>query len=68
MGGIASGADAKDFASVGASAVALGTVLFSDPASPARVRRELGGEPEAVEDGGAAAGTQDRPRRAGSVV
>jgi dihydroorotate dehydrogenase (NAD+) catalytic subunit len=68
MGGVASGADAKDFSSVGASAIALGTVLFSDPAAPARVRRELGDEGEAAEDGGPAAGTQDRPRRAGSVV
>jgi dihydroorotate dehydrogenase (NAD+) catalytic subunit len=68
MGGVASGADARNFASVGASAVALGTVLFSDPAAPARVRRELDEEVEAAEDGGAGAGTRDRPRRARSVA
>ncbi len=41
MGGVASGADAKEFAGVGATGVALGTILFSDPAAPTRVRREL---------------------------
>ena len=44
MGGIASGADALEAIAVGASAIALGTVLFSDPAAPARVRMELAGE------------------------
>ena len=68
MGGVASGADAKDFSAVGASAVALGTVLFSDPAAPARVRRELEEEAEAAGDGGPGTGTQDRPRRARSVA
>jgi dihydroorotate dehydrogenase (NAD+) catalytic subunit len=68
MGGIGSGADAKDFLAVGASAVALGTVLFSDPAAPARVRRELEEEVEAAGDGGPGVGTQDRHRRARSVV
>ena len=68
MGGIASGADAKEFSSVGASAVALGTVLFSDPAAPSRVRRELGEAVGVAEDAGAGAGTQDRPRPARSVV
>jgi dihydroorotate dehydrogenase (NAD+) catalytic subunit len=41
MGGIASGADAVDAIAVGASAIALGTVLFSDPTAPHRVREEL---------------------------
>jgi len=41
MGGVASGRDAADFAAVGASAVALGTVLFADPSAPAKVRSEL---------------------------
>jgi dihydroorotate dehydrogenase (NAD+) catalytic subunit len=41
MGGIETGADARDFAAAGADAVALGTVLFSDPWAPARVRSEL---------------------------
>lgn len=41
MGGISSGADARTLLLAGASAVALGTVLFSDPLAPERVRREL---------------------------
>jgi dihydroorotate dehydrogenase (NAD+) catalytic subunit len=41
MGGVASGRDALELAAAGASAVALGTILFSDPAAPGRVRREL---------------------------
>jgi dihydroorotate dehydrogenase (NAD+) catalytic subunit len=41
MGGIASGDHANDFVSAGASAVALGTVLFVDPWAPARIRSEL---------------------------
>jgi dihydroorotate dehydrogenase (NAD+) catalytic subunit len=46
MGGVASGADALAFVAAGASAVALGTVLFSDPFAPARVRAELAAELE----------------------
>ena len=42
MGGVMSGRDALDFVAAGASAVALGTVLFVDPAAPGRVRDELG--------------------------
>jgi len=30
-----------ELASVGATAVALGTVLFADPGAPARIRTEL---------------------------
>jgi dihydroorotate dehydrogenase (NAD+) catalytic subunit len=41
MGGIESGRDALEFAACGARDVALGTVLFSDPGAPARVRSEL---------------------------
>ena len=41
MGGVATGADVQEFAAVGATAVALGTILFSDPWAPARVRAEL---------------------------
>jgi dihydroorotate dehydrogenase (NAD+) catalytic subunit len=44
MGGIRSGRDALEFLAVGASAVALGTVLFSDPDAPSRVRAELAAE------------------------
>ena len=41
MGGIASGRDAVEFLACGARDVALGTVLFSDPDAPVRVRAEL---------------------------
>jgi dihydroorotate dehydrogenase (NAD+) catalytic subunit len=41
MGGVQSGCDALEFVAAGASAVALGTVLFADPDAPARVRAEL---------------------------
>jgi dihydroorotate dehydrogenase (NAD+) catalytic subunit len=43
MGGVWNGRDAAEFLAAGASAVALGTVLFTDPAAPARIRRELEG-------------------------
>lgn len=41
MGGITRGRDALEFLAAGARSIALGTVLFSDPEAPARVRREL---------------------------
>ncbi len=41
MGGVFSGRDAIELAAVGASAVALGTVLFADPLAPARIRAEM---------------------------
>ena len=41
MGGVTSGRDALDLVAAGASAVALGTVLFADPEAPSRVREEL---------------------------
>ena len=44
MGGISTGRDALEFFAAGASAVALGTVLFADPDAPARVRAELRAE------------------------
>ena len=44
MGGVMSGRDALELVAVGANAVALGTVLFSDPSAPSRVRRELEAE------------------------
>jgi dihydroorotate dehydrogenase (NAD+) catalytic subunit len=44
MGGVASGADALALTAAGASAVALGTVLFADPLAPVRVRAELAAE------------------------
>jgi dihydroorotate dehydrogenase (NAD+) catalytic subunit len=44
MGGIATGRDALEFLAAGATAVALGTVLFGDPQAPDRIRRELSEE------------------------
>jgi dihydroorotate dehydrogenase (NAD+) catalytic subunit len=44
MGGVGSGLDALELVAAGASAVALGTVLFSDPLAPARIRAELSHE------------------------
>jgi len=41
MGGIQSGAHAAQFLAVGATAVAVGTESFRDPAAGARIRREL---------------------------
>ena len=41
MGGVRTGRDALELVAAGASAVALGTVLFANPEAPARVRREL---------------------------
>lgn len=44
MGGIQTGRDVIDFAAAGAADVALGTVLFTDPYAPARIREELAAE------------------------
>ena len=41
MGGVRTGRDALDFLAVGATAVAVGTENFRDPAAGERVRREL---------------------------
>ncbi|MDQ3777270.1 MAG: dihydroorotate dehydrogenase, partial [Actinomycetota bacterium] len=41
MGGVRTGRDALELIAAGASAVALGTVLFADPGAPERVRAEL---------------------------
>jgi len=41
MGGVSSGRDALELLAAGAEAVAIGTVLFSDPFAPARIRQEL---------------------------
>jgi dihydroorotate dehydrogenase (NAD+) catalytic subunit len=41
MGGIKTGLDALQFILAGASAVSVGTAVFHDPSSPARVSREL---------------------------
>ena len=42
MGGIETGRDVQDFVAAGASAAALGTILFSDPWAPHRLRAEVG--------------------------
>jgi dihydroorotate dehydrogenase (NAD+) catalytic subunit len=47
VGGIESGRHALDFIAAGASAFALGTVLFADPEAPIRVREELEAEASA---------------------
>ncbi len=44
MGGVQSGRDALELHAVGARAVALGTVLFSDPSAGGRIRSELAAE------------------------
>lgn len=57
MGGVWSGRDALELLAAGASAVALGTVLFADPDAPDRIRRELTAERAAL-------GTEQAPTRA----
>jgi dihydroorotate dehydrogenase (NAD+) catalytic subunit len=44
MGGVASGRDALEMIAAGASSVALGTILFSDPNAPGRIRADLANE------------------------
>jgi dihydroorotate dehydrogenase (NAD+) catalytic subunit len=44
MGGVATGRDALELLAAGASDVALGTILFSDPGAPTRIRAELEAE------------------------
>ncbi len=48
MGGIATAADARDFLDAGATSIALGTALFSDPWTASRLRAELGATGEAA--------------------
>ena len=49
MGGVSTGLDALELIAAGASAVALGTILFSDPDAPVRIRSELAAEAAARE-------------------
>jgi dihydroorotate dehydrogenase (NAD+) catalytic subunit len=44
MGGVMTGRDALELLAAGANDVALGTVLFADPAAPTRIRAELEAE------------------------
>ena len=48
MGGIETGRHALELIAAGATACALGTILFSDPEAPARIRAELAAEAEAL--------------------
>ena len=61
MGGVWSGRDALELLAAGASAVALGTVLFADPDAPDRIRSELAAERAAV-------GTEQTPTRARKLL
>jgi dihydroorotate dehydrogenase (NAD+) catalytic subunit len=47
VGGVETGAHGLELIAAGASAFALGTVLFADPEAPLRVREELEGEASA---------------------
>lgn len=47
IGGVETGKHALDLIAAGASAVALGSILFRDPEAPERVRKELAGELDA---------------------
>ena len=58
MGGVSTGLDALELIAAGASAVALGTVLFTDPDAPRRVRAEL------AEELALRPGSRPRPRLA----
>jgi dihydroorotate dehydrogenase (NAD+) catalytic subunit len=48
MGGVQNGRDALELLAVGARAIALGTILFSDPSALARIREELAAELSAL--------------------
>jgi dihydroorotate dehydrogenase (NAD+) catalytic subunit len=48
MGGVEAGRHALQLIAAGASFCALGTVLFSDPEAPGRIRSELAAEAEAL--------------------
>ena len=57
MGGVCSGRDAVELVAAGANAIALGTVLFSDPFAAPRIRDELEAELAAR---GLGTGSEDR--------
>jgi dihydroorotate dehydrogenase (NAD+) catalytic subunit len=59
MGGIATAQDVVEFVACGALHVALGTVLFSDPDAPTRIREELAVVP--MDDKYGAAHTSEKP-------
>jgi dihydroorotate dehydrogenase (NAD+) catalytic subunit len=63
MGGVETGSHALDLIAAGATSVALGTVLFADPAAPTRIRAELAAEAAArgLESAFAARGRAHEP-------
>jgi dihydroorotate dehydrogenase (NAD+) catalytic subunit len=63
VGGVASEEHALDLVAAGASAVALGTILFSDPLAPIRIRETLSGS----DSGRAPLIPADSGRRVGSI-
>jgi dihydroorotate dehydrogenase (NAD+) catalytic subunit len=68
MGGIETGRHALDAIAAGASAYALGTVLFRDPCAPARIRAELDSEAARLGFASASDARAAAHRRAGPVV
>jgi dihydroorotate dehydrogenase (NAD+) catalytic subunit len=70
MGGVRSGLDALELIAAGASAVALGTILFADPDAPARIRSELADELAArgLADAASARGLAHSGRRGDSYL
>jgi dihydroorotate dehydrogenase (NAD+) catalytic subunit len=68
MGGVSSGRDALDLVAIGATAVALGTVLFSDPMAASRIRSELEAEARSHGYGSAAEIRGLSPRTASSTA
>ena len=71
MGGVTSGRHVVDLVAAGATAVALGTILFSDPGAAGRIRDELGvalrGSPAAPMDATGAAGRESSPSPSSSA-
>src|SRR5215203_117521 len=68
MGGIMNGRDALEFLACGACDIALGTVLFTDPEAPRRVRSELEAELAAhgfADTDKAAGSAHEKPSRIG---
>jgi dihydroorotate dehydrogenase (NAD+) catalytic subunit len=73
MGGVTSGRDALELIACGARHVALGTVLFSDPDAPSRIRTELARAAEEVgvaqpDDAYGRAHSAEKPLEIGSKV
>ena len=66
IGGVRTGRDALELIACGATAVAVGTALFADPAAPSRIRAELAAEAAAA--GFADAGDACGVAHAASVV